>query len=87
MKPREATAALGKAAELTDVEPLLDRSAELLKVEVSKTSAKSAVSGLRAWDKYAKIRGYGDATLPTRSSSDVQGYISLFRHAKRLQTM
>ena len=59
--------------------PVLDQLIVDTRLEVRGRSLRSAVSGLRAWQRYAvPILGYPEpATLPPRSSRDVQRYVMI----------
>ena len=80
LTPEQAITALAKSQESGEVLPLLDQMVVDARWEVRGKPLKSAASGLRAGQSYSvPVLGYPEAaTLPPRSSRDVQRYVMIF---------
>ena len=80
LTPEQAITALTKSQESGELLPLLDQMVVDARREVRGKSLKSAASGLRAEQSYSvPVLGYPEAaTLPPRSSRDVQRYVMIF---------
>ena len=68
--------------EFEDTVPMIDEMIMETRLEVRGKSLKSAAAGLRAWQSYSVLLGYDPlATLPPRSSRDMQRFIMIFSNA------